>query len=309
MKQAVPSFLLTTEKRSFSAENKDSKHNLPFIDRTLKKMAGFIHTGYLQGTLSSQKGYLQNLDARIKIIFLICFLLLISLSNHVFNLFCISLFFLVLYIFSHIPVFNVYKKIVILSFFFGFLVFAPAALNLVTPGKPVVTLAHFSEAKHFWIYQIPQTICITKEGLLLVLKLYLRVINSLTLSFLVICTTPFVKIIKALKILKVPDTFLLIITLTYKFIFILTHTVQETYFALKLRWWKKVSQPEANKIVAGRIAYLFHKSWLKYEEVFMAMTARGFSGEINFCYLEKLQKADFIFLILMLSAGIMFYLI
>jgi cobalt/nickel transport system permease protein len=309
MKPAIPSFLLTNEKRSFSTEDKVSKHHLSFIDLTLKKMAGFIHTGYLQGTLSSQKGYLQKLDARIKIIFLIAFLLLISLSGHLFNLFCIALFFLVLFISSRIPVFNVYKKIVVLSFFFGFLVFVPAALNLVTPGKPIVTLAHFQEEKHFWIYHVPQTISITKEGLMLVLKLYLRVIDSLTLSFLVISTTPFVRIIKALKILKVPDTFLLIITLTYKFIFILAHTVQETYFALKLRWWRKVSQAEADKIVAGRVAYLFQKSWHKYEEVYMAMTARGFSGEINFCYLEKLQKNDMIFLILMLGTGFLLYFI
>ncbi len=309
MKDQIPSFLLASEFHQLPSKQGDARQHLPFIDRTLHKVAGFIKTGYLQGETASGKGLLQRIDARVKILFLLCFIIQVNTVHQIPTQLYISAFLLVLYLLSHLNVIDIYKKILLFSFFFGFLVIAPAALNVVTDGKIILNLYHFQEAKQFWIYHIPAEIGLTKEGILVVAKLYLKVINSLTITFLVFYTTPFIEIIKSLKVFKVPDMFLLIITMTYKFIFILAHTVQETYFALKLRWWKKVRNSEADSIIAGRIVYIFHKSWRRYEEVFSAMIARGFTGRVDFCYLRKITKGDIYFLGLFLAVSLVIYLI
>jgi len=309
MKDQIPSFLLVSETRPLPLKHQRIRQQLPFIDRTLRKVSLFIKTGYLQSETSSSKGLLQKIDARIKILFLVCFIIQINILQQIPAQLYIAGFLLSLCILSCLKVIDIYNKILILSFFFGFLVLAPASLNVVTNGKIILTIFHFQETKQFWIYHIPADIGITKEGALVVAKLYVKVVNSLTLTFLILYTTPFNEIIKALKVFKIPDMFLLIITMTYKFIFILAHTVQETYFALKLRWWKKVKNSEADKIIAGRIVYIFRKSWNRYEEVYGAMIARGFSGHVNFCYLRKIRTTDICFLALFLIANLVIYLI
>lgn len=302
-------FLLTPESRTTPSRQKVARPHLFFIDRTLQRVAGFIKSGYLQAETASSHGLLQKIDARIKILFLLCFIVLANAIRQVPSQLYISSFLLVLCIFSRLNLTDIYKRVLIFSFFFGFLVIAPASLNVVTPGNIVVHIIHFSETRQYWIYHIPTEIGITREGILVVTRLYLKVINSITVTLLIFSTTPFNEIIKALKIIKVPDIFLLIITMTYKFIFILAHAIQETYFALKLRWWKKVGNPEANRIIAGRMVYTFQKSWRRYEEVFKAMVARGFTGKVDFCYLRNLSVRDFCFLGLFLLVSLTICLI
>ena len=122
--------------------------------------------------------------------------------------------------------------------------------------------------------------------------LTMRVINSLSLSFLVLYTTPFHEIMRALKVLKVPDTFLIIITLCYKYIFIFSKTVEDMHLAKKSRIVRELSNTEAREWIAGRIAFIFRKTRLRCEEVFKAMIGRGFSDTIKLYGFRKMRTAD-----------------
>jgi energy-coupling factor transporter transmembrane protein EcfT len=152
---------------------------------------------------------------------------------------------------------------------------------------------HLSKPYQLWIYHIPETIGITGEGIEGVVRLTLRVINSLSLSFLVIYTTPFPEIIKALKTLRVPDTFLMIITLSYKYIFIFARTLEDIHLAKKSKVIE-VDAAEARNWVAGRIAFLLRKTRMRCEDVFNAMLARGFCGDVVFYTYRRMTKKDFI---------------
>jgi cobalt/nickel transport system permease protein len=189
------------------------------------------------------------------------------------------------------------------------LVIAPASLNLITDGKILILLMRFNTPHQFWIYHLPAIIGITQEGCFVVARFFLKVFNSLALTILVFYTTPFNEIIKALGMLRVPQLFLMVITLAYKFIFILSQTAEETYLALKSRWWRNSGVSDANVLVAGRIAYIFRKSWIKYEEIYKAMIARGFSGKVNLCYPKKFRWQDVAFLLLLLNVALLCYFI
>jgi energy-coupling factor transporter transmembrane protein EcfT len=132
----------------------------------------------------------------------------------------------------------------------------------------------------------------TAEGVSVVSMLTLRVINSLSLSFLILYTTPFPEIIKALKVLKVPDAFLVIISLTYKYIFIFARVVTDMHLAKKSRLLGPVKSAEARDWIAGRIAFIFKKTQLKCDDVFKAMIGRGFSGEIKLYRYQKITGRD-----------------
>ncbi len=302
MIEPLPTFLTTNETRLNQFTGKQ-KHAFPFIDRTIRNAAKVIKSIYIQDESASKAGFLQNINARIKVIFLFGFIFLISFIRQTQSQLLISALIFVLFVLSRVNLFSIYKKIFLLGFLFGFLIIVPAALNLVSNGEIIINLIHFKSAHHFWLYNLPLNIGITKEGCLVVLKFFLRITNSIAITMLVMYSTSFAEIVKSLKIFRVPGMFLLVITLCYKFIFILSGTTEETYFALKSRWWRRTKETTASGFVAERITFIFLKSWMKYEEIYRAMLARGFNGNVNLCYAQKIKKIDIAFLLAVMAFG------
>lgn len=290
----IPSFLLQNE--TIDQTNVSRRNRHVFIDRTIGNAATFVSSTFFQWRSSRQPGMLQQIDSRMKVVFLLLFIILISLTSSAKIQLLLSGVLFLFILLSKIEVVKLYKKVAVLGFFFGFLIFLPASLNLFIKGTPVLTLAKFAHPHQFLIYSIPQEISITREGVLLVALLTMRVINSVSLVLLVVYTTNFEQLIKALSFFKVPNIFLLTLTLTYKFIFLLSNTIIETYRAIKMRWWNRGSVKDAETIVSGRIGYLFRKSWERYEMIYQSMVARGFNGKMNFYSFEKLHWRNYLFL-------------
>jgi energy-coupling factor transporter transmembrane protein EcfT len=119
-------------------------------------------------------------------------------------------------------------------------------------------------------------------------------------------TTPFHEVIRAFKVLKVPDSFLMIITLCYKYIFIFSKTVEDMHLAKKSRIVRELNQGEAREWIAGRMAFIFRKSRLKCEDVCKAMIGRGFSDSIKFYGFRKMRMADWCAAIFFFLAAILF---
>jgi cobalt ECF transporter T component CbiQ len=228
----------------------------------------------------------------VKVIFLIFFVVIVSLKRHIFPEAAIALFVFLLVASSRINLAQFYKKIVGLTFVFGFLVVSPSAFNIVTPGQLVLPVITLSQPYEFIIYHIPEEIGITRQGIDGVMMLCLRMMNSLAISLLVIYTTPFHRIIRALQVFRVPPALLLVITLSYKYIFIFAKTIEGMYFARKSRLVGMVKDGEARIWVAGRIAHMFRKAMSRYEEVFRAMVARGFAEEVRLSDIGKLTAVD-----------------
>ena len=303
MKNSLPAFLYTPEVLA-PIRKTGKQRQLPFVDHTLKTIASFIKSGYVQSETARGRGLLQRLDARIKLVFVLSYILLINSSSNIITQFSVAFFLVFLYVFSGINVIEVFKKITLLGIMFGLVIIAPAALNLVTPGKNILVLLHFDTTHQFWIYHVPATIGITREGCMVVLRFFLKVSNAIALSLLLVYTTPFHEIIRSLKLVRVPDMFLMIITLSYKFIFILAQTTEETYLALKSRWWKHAADQNSGNLITGRISHIFRKSWMKYEEIYKAMIARGFTGKVTVLTVIKITRADILFTVCFVLWGV-----
>ena len=308
MANKIPQFLLARS-APCSIKQGMGKIKVPFLERGIDHLASVIKEGYAQWEFSSQNGFFQKIDARVKVLFLLFFILIVSLKRDVLPETYIWIFVLMLTLFSRLSILKVYKRVLFLGFFFGFLIALPSAFNVITKGEIVLPVARLSRPYSFWIYRIPADIGITREGIYGVVMLTMRVVNSLSLSFLVLYTTPFHEIIRALKVLKVPDSFLIIITLCYKYIFILSKTVEDMHLAKKSRIVRELSHAEAREWIAGRMAFIFRKTRLRCEEVFKAMIGRGFSDSIKFYGFRKMCRADWCAATFLFSAGILFLFI
>jgi len=289
----IPSFLL--QKENYTTAGKPVRNRLSFIDKTARNVSGFILNAFLQQYILKRNGLLQKLDSRVKIGFLFAIILTISFTHTIVNQVFISATIVLLFIGSRVNVYRVYKRILFLGFFFGFLIFVPASLNIITPGTTAFSIVKFNNGYTWWVYTIPQEITVTHEGIAIVMRLTLRVVNSVAAVMLILYTTSFEHIIRSMAWFGIPSLFLLTLTMSYKFIFILSQTIEESYLALKMRWWNRGKLSEAEYKVAGRIGFVFRKSWEKYDQTYMAMVARGFTGSVKLKFTGKPGVADYVF--------------
>jgi cobalt ECF transporter T component CbiQ len=308
MRERIPAFLLAKENTASHAAAR-LRGRSSFINKAIEHIAEVMKNGIINWELSSRDGLLQRLAARVKILFLVFFVVIVSLKKTVFPELMIGIFTLALTIASRLNPVSHYRRVFFLSFVFGFLIALPSALNIFTGGMIILPLLHLPRYYDFWIYHIPSEIGITEEGLRGVTMLTLRVMNSLALSFLVFSTTPFPDVMKALKVFRVPDAFLITIALSYKYIFIFAKTVHDMHLAKKSRLLGAERDSEARRWIANRIAVMFAKSRHRCEEVYKAMVQRGFTGTITIHGYRIMTPRDWVTGAALLISGALFLLL
>jgi energy-coupling factor transporter transmembrane protein EcfT len=279
---------------------------MPFLDRGLRRFSRIVQTGYAHWESSSRDGLLQRVDARVKILLIAFFLVVVSLKGAVAPQAGIALFVMLLFALSRLEILAIYRRILALGLLFGVLIPFPSALNLLSDGEVLFTVFRLPRAGEIWIYRIPEVIGVTREGVHGIVLLFLRVTNSMALSFLLLYTTPFTDVVKALRILRVPDTFVVVITLSYKYLFLFTRTVEEMHIAKKSRLLGPLPGREGRSWVAERLAFLYRKSQVRCDWIFKAMLSRGFTGDVALKVFRPLAARDWGVAATILGAGAFF---
>ena len=304
MKSKIPLYLLDTERPQYGSI-KVKRANLTFLDKTILNSANAIKSIYAQAENGANKNFIQQINPHVKLISLIYLAFVISVANELTSQLIITSFIFLFYIIARLKVFQVFRKIFIIAFIFGFLVIFPASLNIITPGKIIFNLFTFDKSSQFWIYNIPEKIGFTENGIQVVFLVFLRVLNSVSFALLIIFTTPFPSFIKSFKIIAVPDTFLMIISLAYKYIFILSRTIEETYFALKSRLSGNIKSGSLRKLIGGRIFFIFKRSMIIYENTYYAMVSRGYNGKVKLHAEHHYTFMDIITIVVIVILGIL----
>jgi energy-coupling factor transporter transmembrane protein EcfT len=280
-----------------------------FLDLTIRNAARVVKSIHQQADDSRKDTFLGRLSPQVKVLSFIYMIVIISLVSSIVSQTLITFFILLLYILARINIISVYRKIVFVICFFGLLVFLPAVLNVITPGKVIFNIFSFDKPHHFWIYHIPQHIGITWQGCRVVTLLMLRVLNSVSLTFLIVYSTPFPRLMKGFRIFYVPTTFIMVVSLAYKYILILSETVTETYMALKSRLIHPVRNKIVRRFVGGRLFFIFKRSRNLYEATYLAMVSRGYDGKINLIDNKGSTLSDIMAAIVVIAFGISVILI
>ncbi|MFB3904570.1 MAG: cobalt ECF transporter T component CbiQ [Acidobacteriota bacterium] len=160
----------------------------------------------------------------------------------------------------------------------------------LTPGPPLVSL--------------PWGLTITRPGLITGLFLLLRVSTSVSLTLLLILTTPWNTVLTALRILRVPDVFILTPGMTYRYIYLLLHIANDMFLSRKSRVVGRLSGTEQRHIMAAAATTLLSRSLNMSSEVHLAMKSRGFDGRVVTLKPLEMQKRDWIWGGLMLSLSV-----
>lgn len=295
MRNNIPSYLLQNSDDRYSNVNgKGRRIGSIFLDKGLLSVSRILKDTYVQWDLSGKEGLFQRLDARLKLLFLILLVVLISLKRDIASELVVALILLVLNLLSRLQIIALYSRVLLFGFVFGVFISFPSAFNVIVPGDVVVPIVTLQSSHNLLFYHIPKTIGLTGEGLHLVALLSLRVVNSLTVCLLILYTTPLPDFIKALRLFRVPDVIVMIMILLHKYIFILACSLEEMHLAMKSRLISPVHKNDARIWATDRMVYIYRKTHRTCEDVFGAMLSRGFTGEVQLPRARPLSRLDWL---------------
>ena len=126
------------------------------------------------------------------------------------------------------------------------------------------------------------TLTITDAGLVLFATVVVKAWLSVMVSGLLVATTPFPDLLKAMRSLHVPAVLTATISFMYRYLFVLVDEAMRLQTARTARsagtgrtvWWRA-------RVLGGMIGSLFIRSYERSERIYAAMLSRGFAGEIR----------------------------
>lgn len=148
----------------------------------------------------------------------------------------------------------------------------------------VVTIAlSISRNPAFGIYGITvgeMTLGVTAQSLLVASQLLLKSLSSVSCLYFLSLTTPMLEIISVLKKLRVPALFLELMSLIYRFIFVLLETANRMFTTQSSRCGYvtvKRAYFSLGQLISNLFIKSYHRSWL----LFTALESRCYNGELK----------------------------
>ena len=240
-----------------------------FVEKTLTGGADVVRQALFSEDISSRRGLLQSIEPRVKLLTMLALLIAAAFVRHVPVLLALYGATLVLAVWSSLRLSFFVRRVWLFVPLFTGLVVAPAALNLVTPGPIVVPLGTW----------FGHPVGLTRPGLEAAAVIVSRVALSISLVVLLTLTTPWNRLLAALRAVFVPRVFVQVLGMTYRYLFHLVTGVGEMYTARTARTVRRERGVVPGRaFVAATAGALFGKAHALSEEVHLAMVARGYTG-------------------------------
>lgn len=259
--------------------SRQPKQRSSFIEKSLADISQALEQTLFAEKIAQKEGLLQRRDARIKILALILLLLAVGLSHNLAIILGLYLLLLGLAWASAVPMGFYIKRVWLFMPFFTGIVAIPALF--ITPGPPLLHL--------------PLGLVVTQSGLNSALFLLLRVGTSVSAAVLLVLSTPWNTVLKALGVLRLPDVVVLILGMTYRYIYLLLHTTNDMFLSRRSRILRRLDGASERRLVAASAGTLLNRSLQLSSEVYLAMQSRGFQGTPRTMDTFKMGGGDWAF--------------
>lgn len=130
----------------------------------------------------------------------------------------------------------------------------------------------------------------TKEGIYNAMQILFKSMASVSCLYFLALTTPIVEILSVLKKLRVPKLFIELMGLIYRLIFVLFETMNTIYISQTGRLGYSTVR-KGYKSLGQLVTTLFVRAYKKSQDMYTAMEARCYNGEIN--VIEKRYKISY----------------
>ncbi len=252
-----------------------------FTQRTLQEIQKFSHWFLLSDHTCRRAGFMQKLDPRVKLAGLIGWLLIVTCTHRWDSLAALYAVILGFALLSRIPLGRFLSRTWLLISLFSVFLAMPAILNLVTPGDTIWTMVRFQKPLVFGWWHFPEAITITRQGVLLASILILRSANAVSWTLLIVLTTPWEKLLGALRMFRIPQAMVMTIGVMVRYLHLLFREVEESHLAIQSRILHTPRTKTGQRMVSSRAGALLQKTLKLGENVYQAMCSRGYTGEFR----------------------------
>ncbi len=233
--------------------------------------------GYMLKAEVFQKGFLKELDPRVKILSFLSISSIVAVTSKVDVIVLGLSFSWALFIFSKIE-----RKAFLKAAFTGcsLALFVSFTLPFTVRGGPVYSMGPFM---------------VSGEGLKFGALIFMKSSAIITLMILLISTSSPFSIIHALHHLRLPGRIVQLLFFTFRYIHVVREEYSKLNSALKLRCFRPGTNFHTYRTYAYLVATLLLRSYDRAERVYKAMLARGFRGVFPVLEHFELKKLDYVF--------------
>jgi len=261
----------------------------------MAEMATALERAVFSEEMARLPGLLQQIDPRAKLMASMLLLLAVGSAHSIFTVLAIYIFILLLARCSHLPLLSFNRRVWLgVPLFAGFVVLPSL---FILPGEPLLVV----------LDSPPLRLAVTDNGLASATLLTARVGTSVSIALLLITTTRWTDLMRALKLLRIPDSFLLMLAMTHRYLFLFLRAANGLFIAMASRTVGATSTSEQRRWAASAAGVLVSRSVKLSGDVLLAMRARGFDGEVRNATSSKMVDRDrlSIALALIFSAGVL----
>ncbi len=235
-----------------------------FVAETLADVSKAMRDAVFAEEYARRSGLLQAIDPRVKLATFLALLLAVAIARSLPTLTAFYILTLALAAASDIPIGFFVKRVWLFVPIFAGAVALPAVFSFVTPGQPVIALG--------------AGIAVTKQGLLGAGIFVLRVAASVSIAVLLVLTTEWHRLLRALSAVGFPEIGILVLGMTYRYIFLFLRATESMFLARKSRTVGRTALREKQSWLGASIGTLLGRSYHMSEEVHLAMISRGWSA-------------------------------
>jgi cobalt/nickel transport system permease protein len=257
--------------------------------------------------VASRPGLLQETDPRVKTAGLLGLLLTASFLQNWYMILALYALTLAMAMVSSISLWFFIKRVWLFVPIFTGIIVLPTLFNIFRPGDTLWTIWDFGREVTIGPWSLGTSIAITSQGLKGAVVLILRVATSVSLAVLLTLTTHWADLLKALRVFRVPRIFVLILSMAYRYIFLILGMATDMFTARTSRMVGSSSPKEDRRFIASSMATLMGKSHALSEEVYSAMISRGYTGEPLTLHRFKASSGDWLWLaaVVLLGAAVL----
>ena len=253
------------EQQAVAPPRRRRKRRASFVEQTIAGLGAAVERSLYAEELAKANGLLQALDPRVKVVGLLALVVAAALARNIAVILGLFVFAVALALCSRVSLRTLAARVWSGALLFTGTLALPAIF--ITPGERIATVPLLG-----WP--------ITAQGLGAATYLITRVETATTFSLLLILCTPWPHVLKALRVLHVPVVVVVILSMTYRYIFLMLQIARDMFESRQSRMVGKLSGPDSRRLAGASVGVLLSKSLQLSGDVYLAMLARGFRGEI-----------------------------
>ncbi len=250
-----------------------------FLESTLQGFARAVSKALQSEQAATQPGLLQQLDPRVRVLGILALVVSVILCRRPEAIAAIFLVAVALAVASRVSLTSLARRVWLVVLGFSGVIAVPALF--LTPGQPLLT----APALH---------LSISVQGVRTAVLLVLRVETAATLTTVLVLSTAWTHILKALRSLHLPAEVVTMLAMTHRYVFLLIETANQMFESRQSRTVGILSGAERRRMTTRTAGVLLSKSIELSQEVYLAMLSRGFRGDVRLVTDFRLRPRDYV---------------